>query len=33
MNKVRYKNIISMMIYMAITFTFGGGFGLLPDSA
>ena len=29
MNKVRYKNIVSVMIYTAITFTFGGGFGLL----
>lgn len=29
MDKTRCRNIISVMIYMAITFTFGGGFGLL----
>ena len=29
MNKIRRRNIIGMLVYMTIAFTFGGGFGLL----
>ena len=29
MNKVRRRNIIGILVYMAIAFAFGGGFGLL----
>lgn len=29
MKKIRRRNIIGMLVYMTIAFTFGGGFGLL----